>query len=180
MGCRARPCSPHQSRVNRIQREYRGESARCGAVPRRRKEATRSVAGLHRSARYRGRRLRSQQLSRPPLPTRLMAGLAILKHMHNLSDEVLWERWLENPYYQRLYGEDFFCHQLPSDRSSMTRWRQRMGENSSSSRLSAGSGTATTPIPTNDPEVRSGRHALSWRPGPRRLHLRHNAPGRQA
>jgi hypothetical protein len=24
---------------------------------------------------------------RPPLPTRLMAGLAILKHMHNLSDE---------------------------------------------------------------------------------------------
>jgi transposase, IS5 family len=33
---------------------------------------------------------------RPPLPTRLMAGLAILKHMHNLSDEVLCERWLEN------------------------------------------------------------------------------------
>ena len=26
---------------------------------------------------------------RPPLPTRLMAGLAILKHMHDLSDEVL-------------------------------------------------------------------------------------------
>jgi len=25
----------------------------------------------------------------PPLPTRLMAGLAILKHMHDLSDEVL-------------------------------------------------------------------------------------------
>ncbi len=28
---------------------------------------------------------------RPPLPTRLMAGLAILKHMHNLSDEVQCE-----------------------------------------------------------------------------------------
>ncbi len=41
---------------------------------------------------------------RPPLPTRLMAGLAILKHMHNLSDEVLCERWLENPYYQLLCG----------------------------------------------------------------------------
>ena len=26
---------------------------------------------------------------RPPLPTRLMAGIAILKHMHNLSDEAL-------------------------------------------------------------------------------------------
>ena len=26
----------------------------------------------------------------PPLPTRLVAGLLILKHMHDLSDEVLW------------------------------------------------------------------------------------------
>ena len=65
---------------------------------------------------------------RPPLPTRLMAGLAILKHMHSLSDEVLCERWLENPYYQLLCGEAFFRHALPFDRSSMTRWRQRMGE----------------------------------------------------
>ena len=32
----------------------------------------------------------------PPLPTRLMAGLAILKHTFNLSDEVLCERWVEN------------------------------------------------------------------------------------
>ena len=32
----------------------------------------------------------------PPLPTRLMAGLAILKHMHDLSDEVL-ERALAYP-----------------------------------------------------------------------------------
>ena len=28
----------------------------------------------------------------PPLPTRLVAGLLILKHMHNLSDEVLRAR----------------------------------------------------------------------------------------
>ena len=33
---------------------------------------------------------------RPPLPTRLMAGLAILKHAHDLSDEALCERWIEN------------------------------------------------------------------------------------
>ena len=64
----------------------------------------------------------------PPLPTRLMAGLAILKHTHNLSDEVLCDRWVENPYYQYLCGEEFFRHQLPLDRSSLTRWRQRMGE----------------------------------------------------
>jgi transposase, IS5 family len=65
---------------------------------------------------------------RPPLPTRLMAGLAILKHTHNLSDEVLCERWVENPYYQFFCGEEFFQHRLVFDRSSMTRWRQRMGE----------------------------------------------------
>src|SRR3712207_6199886 len=65
---------------------------------------------------------------RPPLPTRLMAGLAILKHMHDLSDEVLCERWVENPYFQLFCGEEFFQHQLPLDRSSLTRWRQRMGE----------------------------------------------------
>ncbi|HET6378736.1 MAG TPA: IS5 family transposase [Methylocella sp.] len=65
---------------------------------------------------------------RPPLATRLMAGLAILKHMHDLSDEVLCERWLENPYYQLFCGEEFFQHEPPFDRSSLTRWRQRMGE----------------------------------------------------
>jgi IS5 family transposase len=64
----------------------------------------------------------------PPLPTRLMAGLAILKHTYDLSDEVLCERWTENPYYQFFCGEEFFQHQLVFDRSSLTRWRNRMGE----------------------------------------------------
>jgi IS5 family transposase len=64
----------------------------------------------------------------PGLPTRLVAGLFILKHMHNLSDEVLCARWLENPYYQYFCGELSFCHKLPFDRSSLTRWRQRLGE----------------------------------------------------
>jgi transposase, IS5 family len=64
----------------------------------------------------------------PPLPTRLVAGLLILKHMHDLSDEVLCARWLENPYYQFFCGELSFRHQLPFDRSSMTHWRQRLGE----------------------------------------------------
>ena len=64
----------------------------------------------------------------PPLPTRLVAGLLLLKHMHDLSDEVLCARWLENPYYQFFCGELSFCHQLPFDRSSLTHWRQRLGE----------------------------------------------------
>ena len=64
----------------------------------------------------------------PGLPTRLVAGLFIVKHMHNLSDEVLCARWLENPYYQFFCGELSFCHRLPFDRSSLTHWRQRLGE----------------------------------------------------
>jgi IS5 family transposase len=49
----------------------------------------------------------------PPLPTRLVAGLFILKHMHNVSDEALCERWVENPYFQYFCGEVVFrtsCH----------------------------------------------------------------------
>jgi transposase, IS5 family len=64
----------------------------------------------------------------PPLPTRLVAGLFILKHMHNLSDERLCERWLENPYFQYFCGELVFRHDAQFDRSSLTRWRQRLGE----------------------------------------------------
>jgi IS5 family transposase len=64
----------------------------------------------------------------PPLPVRLMAGLLILKHTYNLSDEELTRRWVENPYFQYFCGEEFFQHRAPFDRSSMTRWRQRLGE----------------------------------------------------
>jgi IS5 family transposase len=48
--------------------------------------------------------------------------------MHDLSDEVLCARWLENPYYQFFCGEESFCHRLPFERSSLTHWRQRLGE----------------------------------------------------
>jgi IS5 family transposase len=35
---------------------------------------------------------------------------------------------VENPYYQYFCREEFFQHRLVFDRSSLTRWRQRMGE----------------------------------------------------
>jgi IS5 family transposase len=66
----------------------------------------------------------------PPLPARLIAGLFILKHTHSLSDEALCARWLENPYYQYFCGEQAFRHELPFERSSMSRWRGRLGEES--------------------------------------------------
>jgi transposase, IS5 family len=44
------------------------------------------------------------------------------------SDEEVCARWVENLHFQYFCGEEFFCHALPFDRLSMTRWRQRMGE----------------------------------------------------
>jgi transposase, IS5 family len=67
------------------------------------------------------------QKGRPGLPTRLMAGLHLLKHMEGLSDEAVCARWKENPYWQYFCGEQYFRHKLPFDRSSMTRWRGRIG-----------------------------------------------------
>ena len=64
----------------------------------------------------------------PPLTTRLMAGVHILKYADNLSDEEVCAGFVENRYYQYFCGEEFFLHELPFERSSMTRWRQRMGE----------------------------------------------------
>jgi len=61
------------------------------------------------------------------LRTRLMAGLHLLKHMKGLSDEETCAVWVENPYFQAFCGETHFRHKLPFDRSSMTRWRQRIG-----------------------------------------------------
>src|SRR3954470_15144498 len=49
------------------------------------------------------------------------------KHMDGLSDEAVCARWLDSPYVQLFCGETHFQHALPLDRSSMTRWRQRIG-----------------------------------------------------
>jgi transposase, IS5 family len=66
-------------------------------------------------------------IGRPGLPTRLMVGLHLLKHMDGLSDEAVCARYLDSPYAQLFCGETYFQHALPLDRSSMTRWRQRIG-----------------------------------------------------
>lgn len=65
---------------------------------------------------------------RPGLPTRLMAGLHLLQHAKGLSDDAVCAQWLENPYFQAFCGETYFQHRLPLDRSSMTRWRARIGQ----------------------------------------------------
>lgn len=66
-------------------------------------------------------------IGRPGLPTRLMVGLHLLKHMDGIADEAVCARYLDSPYVQLFCGETHFRHALPLDRSSMTRWRQRIG-----------------------------------------------------
>ena len=64
---------------------------------------------------------------RPGLPPRLMVGLHLLKHIKALSDEQVCAQWVENPYFQAFCGEPYFQHDLPLERSSMSRWRERIG-----------------------------------------------------
>ena len=67
-------------------------------------------------------------VGRPGTPIRLLVGLSCLGHVYGLSDEEVVATWVENPYWQYFCGETYFQHQLPIDPSSMTRWRQRIGE----------------------------------------------------
>ena len=64
---------------------------------------------------------------RPAKPIRLMVGLSILKHLENLSDEVLIERWVRDPYQQAFCGETTFQWEFPCDPSDMSYFRKRIG-----------------------------------------------------
>jgi IS5 family transposase len=63
----------------------------------------------------------------PPKPIRLMIGLLLLQHLHNLSDEQVVRGWVENPYWQHFCGYDFLQWEFPINPSSLTRFRQRLG-----------------------------------------------------
>lgn len=65
---------------------------------------------------------------RPALPPRLVGGLLYLQHANDASDEMVVNTWLENPYWQFFTGETYLQTELPIDPSSLTRWRQRIGE----------------------------------------------------
>ena len=70
----------------------------------------------------------SSETGAPGLPVRLVAGLMYLQHAYNVSDETVVEYWLESPYWQHFCGETFFQHEFPCHPTSLTRWRQRLGE----------------------------------------------------
>ena len=65
---------------------------------------------------------------RPSIPVRMMAGLTFLKYMYAMSDQDVLDNWCENPYWQYFCGGEFFEHEPPTDQSTMSRWRSRLGE----------------------------------------------------
>jgi transposase, IS5 family len=65
---------------------------------------------------------------RPGSPIRLVVGLHLLKHIEGLSDEVVCGRWERDPYMQYFCGEEYFQHEFPLERSGMTHFRKRVGE----------------------------------------------------
>ena len=67
------------------------------------------------------------ETGRPGIPIRTMAGLVLLQHTFKFSDEEVVARWVENPYWQLVCGEEFFQHRFPVNPSQLSRWRQRIG-----------------------------------------------------
>ena len=69
----------------------------------------------------------AEDVGRPGLPIRLLVGLHYLKHLYNVSDEVVVASWVENPYWQYFCGQQVFQHRLPCDPTTLVKWRQRVG-----------------------------------------------------
>ena len=68
------------------------------------------------------------EVGRPALPTRLMAGLLLLKQLENLSDERVCEAWARDPYMQYFCGERYFQWKLPCEPSELVHFRNRIGQ----------------------------------------------------
>jgi IS5 family transposase len=69
-----------------------------------------------------------KEAGRPGLAIRLLVGLHLLKHLEGLSDEAVCARWERDPYMQYFCGEEYFQHAFPLERSGMTHFRNRVGE----------------------------------------------------
>jgi len=71
----------------------------------------------------------SEDMGAPAKAMRLMVGLHYLKYTFNQSDELLLERWVENPYWQSFCGYTHMQHECPIHPTCMTKWRNRVGAN---------------------------------------------------
>lgn len=66
---------------------------------------------------------------RPSNDIRLMCSLLIIKQLENLSDARVIQAWTQNPYYQYFSGYDSFTWEQPCTPSSLTHFRNRIGDN---------------------------------------------------
>ena len=57
-----------------------------------------------------------------------MVGLTYLKYLHNLSDEKVIKQFLHDPYWQYFCGFICFQKEASLEDSSLTRFRERLGE----------------------------------------------------
>ncbi|MUP38878.1 hypothetical protein GNY23_13750 [Labilibaculum sp. 44] len=57
-----------------------------------------------------------------------MVGLLLLKHIYNLSDVAIVDRWIENPYWQYFSGENVFQTQKPFNPTEFIHFRKRIGK----------------------------------------------------
>jgi transposase, IS5 family len=71
--------------------------------------------------------LYAEGVGRPALSTRLMVALHYIKHLYDLSDDLVLAGFLENPYWQFFCGMEQFQHKLPCDPTSLVKWRKRVG-----------------------------------------------------
>lgn len=63
----------------------------------------------------------------PAKPVRLMAGLLILKHIFNGSDEGVVREWAKDPLFQYFCGENLYVEKMPCDPSDVAHFRRRLG-----------------------------------------------------
>lgn len=88
-----------------------------------------------------------------PTQARLLVGLAILRQLYDLTDEALFDRWLENPYFQLLCGESHFQHSLPFERGGLTNSLRRINADKLRTLMRAGLGDAAGIEPSELPEL---------------------------
>jgi len=94
-----------------------------------------------------------------PKPVRLMVGLMMLQHMHGLSDEVVVQQWVQNPYWQYFCGYDVLQWDFPIDPSSLTRWRKRLDVSGLEKGLAA---TVQTAVETEAVKPQTVMHPEIW------------------
>jgi IS5 family transposase len=95
----------------------------------------------------------ADEIGRPALSIRLLVGLHYLKHLYNLSDEVVVASWVENPYWQYFCGEQVFQHHLPCNPTTLVKWRRRIGAEGMETLLQETLDTARREQVLSEPEM---------------------------